>query len=276
MGKKDKGKEIPTDTILIGLHRGEFGWMLMYVARARHKSRNYKNIIVACEEGMEYLYEDFATKIHAYPYKTGWRDRFYFRARRCKTPTELILNHPDAKIYAPTNSHCIKDKPEYMKYGTLGNGKHYDILIHARSIIQGDWIDRKNKGDRNYSIKRYRKIIKIFPDSLKVASIGSRKGAKHISKTDDLRGMPLRELCDVMATSKMCVGTSSFPLHLAHACGCPVIVFTGRERQKCIKTTNRKRYIKLWRMNPGKITVLDRWGWKPPVDVVAETIKRHL
>lgn len=274
MGTSVSEEDSVEKTILIGPTSMEAGWLLQFVARARCRSRRYKTVIVYCEEGYEYLFEDFATKTISYKYKSGNRDRWLLNGKRLDIGREIVEEFRPDKIYGPNEKHCIKDFPEFFLYGRKSEEKKYNILIHARSLNQHDWIDKKAGGSRNYPLKKYNKLVSMFPKYLNVtmASIGSKGGAMHIPETVDLRGIPLEDLCNVMASSGVCIGTSSFPLHLANACGCKTVVFTDDSYQKSIGATNRKRYEKLWRFTKADVVVLDKWGWIPGVSVVAKSV----
>jgi hypothetical protein len=268
-------QEATDRTILIGPTHCEFGWLMMFVARARFRARQYGRVVVYCEEQVADLFRDFAVEIETYPAKKGWRDRWLFNGERMRVPQEIIDKYKPDKIYSPVNDHCIRNTPEFYRYGKPDAALKYDILIHARSRQGNDWIDKSVGGSRNYPINNYVKTIKELPD-LRIASIGSIKDAEHVPFTDDCRGIPLVLLMDILASSRVCIGTSSFPMHFANACGCPTIVFTDDAHQKSVGGTNRQRYEKYWRMTDAPVTVIDKYGWKPPRLEVLKAIRKQL
>ena len=189
MGKQDQSEKAAQKTILIHTSQPEFGWLLMFSARARHKARQYERVIVSCETSMMYLFEDFTIEFITFETKEGWRDRFFFRGKRIQMPSRLKQKYPDAKYFVPTGGHCLGKEAEFVK---LGGEKtiRYDILIHARNIKRGDWIDRACGGDHNY--KKWNKVAAYFGD-LRVACVGSENGSRYVEGTEDLRGASLKD-----------------------------------------------------------------------------------
>jgi ADP-heptose:LPS heptosyltransferase len=272
-------------TLVAGPWLGEMGWELCcWIPRVRYLSHRYKRTIVIIPKGHDYLYHDFADKIIHYD-KKGKKDRWKCKGKNPKIPKKIKAKYAGAKFYTPTEKHCLSTKKEWFKYGKLWSSLNcnYDILIHARSVKQNDWIDRKCGGDRNYPVKKWREVLlslMAFTHErgmvLAAASIGSKKGAHHIPGTTDLRGIPLDQLCTVMANSKVCIGTSSGPMHLAHLCGCPIVVFSDARKQKYIKGSNKVRYRKRWRAFDTPVKVLEHPKWRPSVDKVVRTIRKFL
>ncbi len=274
MGESLSEQETATQTILIGPTSMEAGWMLQFAARARFRAQNYKCVVVWCEEPYAHLFSDFANKIITYAPKRGHRDRFLIDGKRMAIAPEIVKEVKPDKIYSPSQKHCVDDPAKTFVYGKKEKEKHYHILIHARDVEQHDWIDKKEGGTRNYPMERYIELVESFPSymNISIASIGSLAGALKVPDTIDLRGIPINELCDRMASSDVCIGTSSFPLHLANSCGCRTVVFTDNSYQKSIGGTNRKRYENLWRVTNADVVVLDKWGWKPPVKEVLKVV----
>jgi ADP-heptose:LPS heptosyltransferase len=111
---------------------------------------------------------------------------------------------------------------------------------------------------------------------LLVFSIGSQAGASHVSKTGDLRDIPMILLCQQMVHAKAVVGPSSGPMHLASFCGTPHVVWTTSEYRKAIKGTNKERYERIWNPLKTRCTVIDKWEWQPPIEAVYNAIKEFV
>ena len=266
---------MPQKTILIHLGDSERGWLLQFVSRARFKAKTYDRVVVYTEDWMEYLVEDFADEVILYKPLKGWRDRFLFNSKRPYPPQKIIdLVKPD-KVYVPTNKHCTSKDCIPVAYGQIKESiveDAYDILIHARDMKRGDWIDRKCGGHHNY--KKWEAVVKAI--NRPVGCIGSRDGARHIKGTVDLRNMNLMNLCILMNRAKVVVGESSFPLHLASMCRTNHIVITHNRVEKSIKHTNRWRYKVGWNPLKTDCKIIEHPSWQPKPEAVIEAIKHYL
>ena len=143
----------------------------------------------------------------------------------------------------------------------------YDLIIHARAC------KKYNQEKWNWPDKNYEKVLKNLNPS-KVCSIGTE--AHHIKGTEDLRGIPLKDLCDIMASSKVLLTPSSGPGHLASLCGLSHIIMTDNYYQKSIGGTNRDRYKYKWNRFKVKCRILDKHNWIPPVDLVTKEVEKFL
>ena len=243
-------------TLLAGPWVGEWGYeVACWVPHLRYVARRYKNVIVGTRPGNDYLYADFATKIYHFK-ADNFTDRFMNHGAVYGPPKKIWRHHPKAQILMPNWAVCISKHREYCCYGqhTQYQNGIYDIIIHARSAT------KYKSANRNWPVKYYQEVLKHFP-KLKAASVGT--DAYHIPGTEDKRGVKLVDLCSMLRLCKLVIGPSSGTMHLAHMCQAPLLVWTGREKQKCIKANNRKRYEKLWRAFDTPVHVLDAHGWCP-------------
>jgi len=242
--------------LLSGPWTGEMGWGLCcYIPHLRYVARRYKKVTVGCRKGEEYLYQDFATKVYTVK-ADNFTDRWLNHGKVYSPPRKIWKHYPNAQIIMPGPETCMSTRREYCCYGqhTQYQNGIYDIIIHARSAT------KYKSSNRNWPVKYYQEVLKHFP-KLKAASVGTE--AHHIPGTEDKRGVPLVDLCSMMRQCKLVIGPSSGTMHLAHMCQAPILVWTGREKQKCIKANNRKRYEKLWRAFDTPVHVLDAHGWTP-------------
>ena len=257
--------------ILAGHDVIEFGWCVAtWIPAVRHKARKYEQVVIVCKPSHRYLYQDFATDFINFDKKGrtglyGW----YFRDKQIKMPLRFKTAHPDSKTYVPSKYMCTKAKRKYFKYGTFDEVLKYDIVIHARSEA------KFGRGNRNWSPARYGRLLKKLrlDKELSVCSIGTFAGAYHIKGTEDKRDIEMEELCNLLASSRLCIGVSSGPMHLASLCGCPHVVWTDNKYQKSIKGTNRDRYGTKWNPFNTEVQVIDNEGWTPRVDTVYEVVK---
>jgi len=252
----------------------EFGWLLMtWIPAMRYQSSKFTKTTVVCNKNNRYLYEDFATDFVDYS-KQGRRDRWLIEKKKPYVPKGILAKIGEGKYYVPSRKKCLSWKRTYRTYGQKKEENRYDFIIHARSVNNGDWIDRSLPGGtRNWAEKKYIKLVKHF-DGMRTCCVGTK--AHYIKGTDDRRNISLKELCSIMASSRMIVGTSSGPMHLASLCGCQQVVFSDRRLQKCIGGTNRDRYKTVWNPYGVAVKVMDEDNWNPPVKKVIKVMEKRL
>ena len=249
----------------------ELGWVVATVIpHYRYIASRYNEILIVGKPEYKYLVEDFATDFIPYKKKTI-ADMFFrqrFPTKKAKIPKSIVNNFPDHHYLYPNETMCTKGNRKYFQYGEEGEG--YDIVIHARAE------DKYGQDKLNYKPSRYTGILRTLrlDKDLSACSVGTK--AYHVEGTSDKRNIPPKELCTILRNSKVCVGTSSGPLHLAHLCKCPIIVITSDEYQKGIKATNRKRYKSLWRAWDTPVKILDKWGWHTPKKIVEKAIRKFI
>ena len=100
-----------------------------------------------------------------------------------------------------------------------------------------------------------------------IACIGTEDASLHVDYTDDMRGVGLARLTDLMASSRLVVGTSSGPMHLAQLTGTPHLVISHK--------INRLRYLRDWAPFGTKCIFVDQWSWHPPVEEIERLIKGY-
>jgi len=257
--------------LLAGPWLGEFGWeVAVWTPLVRKHSRKFDKTIIVCRKGHEYLYEDFTPTFILHD-KKGLPDRWLLDGKKVSMPHKILDIYPDATICRPREKKCNKWPREYFKYGQDEGSESFDVVIHARAETkygQTAW---------NYPTAWFSKALKILDiNPMHCASIGSLNGAAHVPRTRDLRGAPLDVLAEILANSKVCVGSSSGPMHYAHLCGCPIVVITTNEYQKSVGGTNKARYTKTWRAWDTPVKVLDKHNWRTPPEKVAKAIGKIL
>ena len=260
--------------LICGYDSMEFGWLVStWVPAMRFQSQKFDRTTVVCNKNNRYFYSDFATDFVNYS-KTGKKDRWLIKNKLPYVPKEILKKIGEGKYYVPSKEKCLKWERKYRKYGTKTESLHYDFIIHARDINNGDWIDKKLSGlTRNWPKESFEKLIKHF-EGMKICSIGTN--ALHIDGTEDKRKIPLEELCNIMASSNMIVGTSSGPMHLASMCGCQQVVFSDRRDQRYVGGPNRKRYKETWNPFGTPVKVMDEDNWNPPVKKVIKVMEKRL
>lgn len=248
---------------------GELGWELCaWQAYLRNIREQYDPFIVSSRLEREYLYRDFYSAF--VPYDPGTRETSDINARDhvytnihtkyigsddAWVKSRLIMNPHERTAETP--------KQTFIKYGVSQFNERftYDIVISTRGT------NKYSTSNRNWPLTTWNALSDHFKD-LKIASIGRLEESHVVEGTEDLRGISLEGLAKVLYQSRVCVGTSSGPMHFASLCGCPHVVLTI--------PSNIKRYSEIW--NPFNTPVsfaLDD-NWQPDLNEVIKLLDYRL
>lgn len=223
----------------------ELGWFLMrWQGHLRYLAES-EPVIVDCEEWQRPLVDDFA----------------------------FGFGHPlpDEKSVKYTKHLGTKKnlKQRFIRYGTEGK-QGYDIVIHARNIDKGV--------HRNWCEEKWVELLTNLYD-YSIVFVGTKNGSRGFKPGygDDKRGLSLEELCDIMRNSRLFIGESSGPAHLASLCGLSHLVITDNKKWRVgwKKTTNWNRYKKLWNPLSTPAYILDQDNYDPPVEKVLRAIDKN-
>jgi hypothetical protein len=258
-----------------GPYVGEFGWELFYwQGWLRKYAEGFDEVYVACREGHELFYEDFASRIEVYPDVGHVTDCEKCMGFKYDDRHESLKSKWTEVILPWTKSHFRPTLAD-QEIATLGysdiEATGYDVLLHARAT------DKYGTGYRNWAPVKWLQLLEEL-SGLDIAFIGSKEAALCPEGQTDLRGIPLKALTSTMQVSGVIAGPSSGPLHLATLCFLPQVVWTGPHK-------NVERYKTEW--NPfGVCTEVieplpgaewnDQRGWDADVEVVAENIRKTL
>ena len=266
--------------LLAGTDNMEFGWLLCtWIPYLRWISCKYEKVVIVTSNfNLKYLYADFANEyVHQSPKIIGNGDMWFASRFPNVLPRiywKIKKQYSGYKIKEPCEKYCMSDSKQFFQYGKkLDNDIKYDVVIHARKET------KYGQDNLNYQPEKYEILLRKLRaenNKLSVISIGTRKGSFWVKGTECGRDMPVRNLCYLLANAKVCVGTSSGPMHLASLCGTPHVVLTGNKKLKSIKGTNRDRYERLWNPFNTPCTVLDEHNWHPPVKLVEEAVRKYL
>ena len=175
--------------------------------------------------GHDLLYKDFARVEHFEP--TG-------------RPNECRNDGQDPDLLPPSDfppRDLSGASGSFIKFGTRTPGKGFDVLIHSRN--------RNLRSEDNWSPDNWTAVLYDLA-GMSAASVGTFAESIHVPGTTDLRGLDLEDLADVMASSKVILGTSSGAIHFATLCGLPQVTWSGSERTLA-------RYAGKW--NPFEVKV---------------------
>jgi len=248
---------------------GEFGWELFcWQSFLRTMSKKFDQTYIASRPGTEYLYKDFCTEFIPFDADINTCSAQSNFAKKSKN---VFKNIKGCTHISPRK---LKGDQEFIKYGKEDPTLSYDIVMHARAI-KVDKTTRwgQNKGAskevRNWHIDKWNILAgRLSEIGLRMCSIGIPSASYHVNHTDNLTGISLERLADVMASSHLAIGPSSGPLHFASLCGCSHFVWTA--------SRNKVRYEKLW--NPLQTPVrlhIDN-SWNPKVDSVYQGVMESL
>ena len=252
---------------------GEFGWEIFaWQGYIRALSRKFDKTTVICNSGTEHFYSDFSEQIINFDTSFGPRDSFYqqgvditrlskhvFIENKNKISGKVTLFPPRRIGFPPVTSYeevvdfgSYSVAPEYIQFGKETH-KKYDYIFHIRN--------REDvRPQDNWSIKRWENLRSLLPQNSRIACIGKSKASSIIEGVDDLRDIPLKELCDIIATASFVFGPSSGPMHLSSICATPHIVWSI--------PSNKDRYVKNWNPLKTPVLFLGDHDWNPTAEYV--------
>lgn len=246
--------------ILIAYSYGlEFGWhVIKWQSKVRYYSKNYDEVYIVCDDEYMFLYNDFARNIKDLS-KSYTPDMWRFSG--------CTVDH----MY-PTKEICCRfDNDKYISYEhVICHGYEREgnkIAIHPRNKNDGrEW-------EKEKWIEYIDCLVKSKP-GIKIFYIGKAPGSYYLFNKNTMYGVyagdSLYMVSRTLSQTRLIIGASSGPLHFASLCGCPQLVWTDKGLWNLggIKGTNRQRYEKYWNPFHTSVTVIDEYGWNPPVDII--------
>jgi hypothetical protein len=270
-GKKDK-------VLLAGPWVGELGWTLFcFQGYIRYLSQFYKETHVISRPNEDILYADFAAGYHEFDPKS-WKTSAHMCYDMGASPNELIASIPHDDYFSGNfniditydgrrvlDNRGLFAKQIFHKYQKNGDAEPFDLILHPRN--------KATDAFRNWGVEKWQQLVNELKGDFTMAVIGNEQ-AYHLKGTADLRGISLSSVIDHMCSSKMVVGPSSGPMHLASLCGAKHLVWSSE--------INRMRYETWW--NPFKTEVImvtngdydPRSGWNPEVNLIKQKINESI
>lgn len=259
--------------LVVGPWIGEFGWELCcWQGFARTLAKDFDEVVCISRSGHEELYKDFCDEFICY-------DPITQQALNATAPDfkydDFHLKYVTADTYwmEPAAYQCngfpawageflINGRPveqTFRKYGRYDPDKAYDLIVHKRHRM--DW--------KNWPLENLQAVTSHFLSrGAKIACVGSPRESLPIEGCTNLRGIPLTELADVLASSRLILGSSSGVMHFASLCGCPHLVISA--------PGNKYRYETAWNPFGTKAIVVNEEGWKASADLVIERVAQFL
>jgi len=265
---------IKNDKVLLaGPWIGEFGWELFcWQGYIRSIAHEYNKIIIVSRGGNELLYEDYMTEYISIDVpKNALSDSWFCRGLSPDFADKLISDISyDVRIPAqsigflyysngiPSISNEFSNQ-KFIKYKSDTLNKKFDILIHPRN---------KNLGNnRNWSKENWQNLVNILSTKYNIGIIGNHE-AFELDNAEDYRNISIRDTISLMNRTKLVVGQSSGPLHLASLSGTPHLVWS--------EESNRNRYNKYWNPFQTPVYFYSEMGWNPTVDFIHSKIIENI
>lgn len=234
----------------------------------------YDEVKVICREDEKYIWEDVATEFHFLHYKTNMTNRWLFKGKKLQIPykTRKKLGTRDKRkgnrVVIPNEKNCnYKKRRTFIPFGEEDYELDYDIVFHARATAKNGSVGR------NWPIENYGEFIDRLGKEYRMCSIGI--DAHHIPGTDDMREIPLDQLCNLIRSSKLVMGPACGFMALANLCQTPSLMWTDNKIDEKFGTTHRMRLKHAWRpFREIPQRMVERYGWNPtPLQMVKEFMK---
>ena len=249
---------------------GEFGWELIsWQAFVRALAPAYQEIVVSCRAGNEALYKDFATAFVPHGIKG---------VSNCNIVRDIDNPEEKQRIQAqiPRDADHLKPlgfqpfhRQLFIPFGTRKAELETDILFHPRGRAFGAL--------RNWDASKWESLLSSPAlQHLRIGCIGLKNATLDIEGDyADFRDAPLDRTMDLIASTRLVVGPSSGPMHLASLCKTPHLVWSNRQRW-ARGLTSREKYERAWNPFGTPAVVMDDEGFNPSVKRVATEISKYL
>lgn len=261
---------------------GELGYETIWQALCREKALDFDFCIVATFKGRECLY-DFADLVISHQFKGqsdgAWMlgvsqqsiDNFFtdnIKPVIDKEDNITRFSVRDTELFSKSN-RVNYDPPMAGIYKRLtvpcqiDYTGDFDIVIHARN--------RPFCQERNWDKKEWHDLIlRLQANHLKLAVIGT--DAIGFPGCYNLLDKPLAYAVDAINRSKLVIGESSGPMHVAMLCEKPVVVWwTGQSNNM-----NKARYLHKWNFFKTPLTTIGTVGQVTTVDDVYPEVLKML
>lgn len=256
-------------TLLAGPWIGEFGWELFcWQGYLRSIAPNYKKVLVASRVGHEFMYEDFSDEfVPVIIPSNAQSDSWFCRGMKPNFADTLIIGVKyDVRIPAKNigflmHGNGVPQKgaqfgsQNFIKFESDTLDKTFDILVHPRNRDLG--------GNRNWDRNKWQTLINKLSEKFNIATIGTHE-AFELENTTDYRNVSVRDTVSLMNRTKLVVGQSSGPMHLASLAMTPHLVWSSPH--------NKDRYEKHWNPFGTPVYFYSKYEWNPPVDFIYDKI----
>jgi hypothetical protein len=272
--------------LIAGPWIGEFGWELMAwqaQVRAKRLSRNYAKTIVITFPGREIFYEGCEILTHDLPFseaKVGFPipDDAYINKWINVAIKKFELRIKDVDIFTPksTQDFFYRIKRKIAPQNTL---KYFDYSLNFKKSIKYDILFHFRKFEKEKSGELHQKsldkdkcdeLVKHYQNhGFQIGCIGAEGFAYCPPRALNLFSDNFSITIDHILSSRLVVGGSSGPMHLASLCKVPIVVWTGGG-------FTLDRYYKAW--NPFRAPVIPvcEHTFNPPLDLILNAMDEAL
>ena len=261
------------DTLFVGPYVGEFGWEVgkfAPLARGIAHLGQYDRVVACSFPDRAALYADFATEFVPHDIACVSECMKWYRHDK---PKEFDSWCPEGHRLAPEtigrHGHNFlrgryEDYLAPLCYGTrMESG--FDVVFHRR--------ERRDLGtERNWPEEHWEGLATwCEAQGLSTACIGHSPTSAPVPCAENLIDAGLSMTMNVLASSGVCVGPSSGPMHLAQHCGCAVVTWVGFDIDLLVQ-----RYRRDW--NPFRVPtqVFGFDKWNPATDTITAGIAQLL
>lgn len=261
------------ETLIAGPYTGEFGWELMewqgYVRKLR---KNYKRTIVISYINSRYLYENCEFFAHGLSLKeSGYAYGIFSNEKNKKIIQDCVKYYrlDGYDLFAPYMLNRLTrffiGGQSFVKFyePPIGN-KTFDLAFHFRDF------ERADGSVKNYPKEDVDCIVKECAGmGLNVCFIGYPKLAYCPMGYEDMRSENLADAVSAICSSKIVVGGSSAPMHLASLCNKPIVAWIG-------PPVTADRYFTNWNPFKSKVYLVTDQTFRPEKDLVIAMIKKAI
>ena len=244
------------------LYVGEFGWELMVWHSLFRKSKEdgvFDEVHGVCFEPFKVLYEDFVDELmfHTPPQRT--LEPHHYTTNEHVEYLKKIMKDNDVQVAAAPDTVRAWNIPDVHKFVSYKQDvdKEYDAVFHLRHMA--------HRPEDNDSPEWSRELVeRALDQGKKVALIGTSKGTLDLDlPVDKFYDKPLSEVIDVINKSKVVVGQSSGPMHLAALCEAETVVWSTTKGDGL-----RVRYEQTWNPFNNKVNYLVEPSQKDIIEII--------
>ena len=281
--------------IVCEMFAGEFGWELfVWQGYLRFLAQQGHQLFIACEQGRELLYLDFATEMQTCKRLGSIRDMWgnknwesyhperpsgnclflqkAFDGDNVETFTLLRNNTYQTRNWSVVGSTFFK-KQKLIPFVDDSPPDEYlfDILIHARNLY------KYNTQYRNWKLVDLENFVnEVTKLGYKIAFVGLKSESISIAGIPNYQDIPLSRLAQIMKRSRMIVGPLSGIMHFATLCKLPQVSWVT-------KAEHKQRLEQTWNPFSTSVDVLysgtdTHWQkktyWIPAVSQLVEAVQR--
>tara|TARA_Y100000593_G_scaffold749_1_gene1473 strand:+ start:91096 stop:91797 length:702 start_codon:yes stop_codon:yes gene_type:complete len=157
---------------------------------------------------MRYLYEDFVDEFISIDSEIDISKYAEYK----------VVSKDDCHFHVARSAGNVNLDQEFIQYGRPISERH-DILFHARAKSRGMC--------KNLERGVYDKVFERMSDKYKISFIGTTEASYCPDGASDLRDIPLKDLANIIHSSRLVVGESSGPIHFASLCATPHLTWGG-------------------------------------------------